>query len=269
MSILEQFREIKALCKCIGIVQRLWQGSEPMLAPKHLLTQTYPAQIGSSRDTRGLRGSEPIFAAARQMSRWHIALCKPIWMRATSSRVRATRNPREKTKHPMLLHRESSLCKLLIDIGVPKQNIFKSVHRLWRGSEPMFAPKHLLTQTYPAQTLHERRSATRMRGSSTGLRTHICRCASNVEVAYCFVQTHLDACHLESGESNPVIRARKQNTRCKSIGCFVFWSGLRGSNPPPPPWQGGALPNELNPHVVPPVGIEPTTRGFSVPCSTN
>ena len=30
---------------------------------------------------------------------------------------------------------------------------------------------------------------------------------------------------------------------------FFFWSGLRGSNPPPPPWQGGALPNELNPHI--------------------
>ena len=28
-----------------------------------------------------------------------------------------------------------------------------------------------------------------------------------------------------------------------------FWSGLRGSNPPPPPWQGGALPTELNPHI--------------------
>ncbi len=26
------------------------------------------------------------------------------------------------------------------------------------------------------------------------------------------------------------------------------WSGLRGSNPLPPPWQGGALPDELNPH---------------------
>ena len=25
------------------------------------------------------------------------------------------------------------------------------------------------------------------------------------------------------------------------------WSGLRGSNPPPRPWQGRALPNELNP----------------------
>ena len=71
-------------------------------------------------------------------------------------------------------------------------------------------------------------------------------------------------------------------------GAFSIWSGLRGSNPPPPPWQGGALPNELNPHIVctawrrytpssyaiayemvPRVGIEPTTRRFSVYCSTN
>ena len=28
-----------------------------------------------------------------------------------------------------------------------------------------------------------------------------------------------------------------------------IWSGLRGSNPPPRPWQGRALPNELNPQV--------------------
>ena len=27
-----------------------------------------------------------------------------------------------------------------------------------------------------------------------------------------------------------------------------IWSGLRGSNSLPPPWQGGALPDELNPH---------------------
>ena len=47
------------------------------------------------------------------------------------------------------------------------------------------------------------------------------------------------------------------------------WSGLRGSNSLPPPWQGGALPDELNPQMVPSVGIEPTTRGFSVLCSTN
>ena len=47
------------------------------------------------------------------------------------------------------------------------------------------------------------------------------------------------------------------------------WSGWRGSNSLPPPWQGGALPDELHPQMVPPVGIEPTTRGFSVPCSTN
>ena len=28
-----------------------------------------------------------------------------------------------------------------------------------------------------------------------------------------------------------------------------FWSGLRGSNSLPPPWQGGALPDELNPQL--------------------
>ena len=61
-----------------------------------------------------------------------------------------------------------------------------------------------------------------------------------------------------------------------------FWSGQRDSNSLPPPWQGGALPDELCPHaekrshrmpwhpmgMVPPVGVEPTTRGFSVRCST-
>ena len=29
---------------------------------------------------------------------------------------------------------------------------------------------------------------------------------------------------------------------------LCLWSGLRGSNPLPQPWQGCALPNELNPH---------------------
>ena len=28
-----------------------------------------------------------------------------------------------------------------------------------------------------------------------------------------------------------------------------YWSGLRGSNSLPPPWQGGALPDELNPLI--------------------
>ena len=67
-----------------------------------------------------------------------------------------------------------------------------------------------------------------------------------------------------------------------SRNCFLlfFWSGRRGSNSLPPPWQGGALPDELRPHsvcslrrtykkMVPPIGIEPMTRGFSVCCSTS
>ena len=33
-----------------------------------------------------------------------------------------------------------------------------------------------------------------------------------------------------------------------STGGFV-WSGRRGSNSLPPPWQGGALPDELRPHI--------------------
>ena len=36
----------------------------------------------------------------------------------------------------------------------------------------------------------------------------------------------------------------------------------------PPPWQGGALPNELCPQMVPQARIELATRGFSVRCST-
>ena len=54
----------------------------------------------------------------------------------------------------------------------------------------------------------------------------------------------------------------------KNMGRKI-WSGLRGLNSLPRPWQGRALPDELNPQMVPSVGIEPTTRGFSVPCSTN
>ena len=30
---------------------------------------------------------------------------------------------------------------------------------------------------------------------------------------------------------------------------YLFWSGWRGSNSLPPPWQGGALPDELHPHL--------------------
>ena len=32
---------------------------------------------------------------------------------------------------------------------------------------------------------------------------------------------------------------------------FLFWSGRRGSNSLPRPWQGRALPDELRPHMTP------------------
>ena len=116
---------------------------------------------------------------------------------------------------------------------------------------------------------------------------------------------------------------KKSHRFCISASTMAsYWSGRRGSNSLPPPWQGGALPDELRPHirciypctlpllfqagspqkfakqsfvgkkekiwyssqksclqdfpmndrifdVVPPIGIEPMTRGFSVPCSTD
>ena len=39
--------------------------------------------------------------------------------------------------------------------------------------------------------------------------------------------------------------SKKQDTRLGVLS--LFWSGLRGSNSLPPPWQGGALPDELSP----------------------
>ncbi len=41
------------------------------------------------------------------------------------------------------------------------------------------------------------------------------------------------------------------------------WSGLRGSNSLPPPWQGGALPDELNPLMATWMGLEPTTSAVT------
>ena len=41
----------------------------------------------------------------------------------------------------------------------------------------------------------------------------------------------------------PESKKRSHNIRCD----FFFWSGRRGSNSLPPPWQGGALPDELRP----------------------
>ena len=43
-------------------------------------------------------------------------------------------------------------------------------------------------------------------------------------------------------------RMRVLQTLALPLGYSTIWSGLRGSNSLPPPWQGGALPDELKPH---------------------
>lgn len=34
------------------------------------------------------------------------------------------------------------------------------------------------------------------------------------------------------------------------VSFYFAWSGIRGSNSLPEPWQGSALPDELIPHIV-------------------
>ena len=51
--------------------------------------------------------------------------------------------------------------------------------------------------------------------------------------------------------SSPVLRhISKKNTPSCRMGCS-FWSGRRGSNSLPRPWQGRALPDELRPQTAP------------------
>ena len=73
-----------------------------------------------------------------------------------------------------------------------------------------------------------------------------------------------------SSDSETILNDCAKKATASHVMQWLFvWSGRRGSNSLPPPWQGGALPDELRPHMVPPIGIEPMTRGFSVPCSTD
>ena len=47
------------------------------------------------------------------------------------------------------------------------------------------------------------------------------------------------------------------------LGYSAIKSGLRGSNSLPPPWQGGALPDELNPQITTRMRFELTTSAVT------
>ena len=88
------------------------------------------------------------------------------------------------------------------------------------------------------------------------------RCASCCTAALCFCKRRTF--------STIATQKQKSHRFCISASTMAsYWSGRRGSNSLPPPWQGGALPDELRPQMVPQARIELATRGFSVRCSTN
>ena len=97
--------------------------------------------------------------------------------------------------------------------------------------------------TYPAQNGSSRKTA-----DYGALNPYLARCAKcRGDVLH--IANPSDRLSPRRQVELPVSRFDKKQTRCFCIGFAFYWSGLRGSNPPPPPWQGGALPNELNPHI--------------------
>ena len=56
-----------------------------------------------------------------------------------------------------------------------------------------------------------------------------------------------------SARRRPLLRSKSAAPKKKDthVGVFLFWSGRRGSNSLPRPWQGRALPDELRPQAAP------------------
>ena len=124
---------------------------------------------------------------------------------------------------------------------------------LWRGFEHRkraMARLHVCANAYdksftsPAQNGSSRKTA-----DYRALNPYLARCAKcRGDVLH--IANPSDRLSPRRQVELPVSRFDKKQTRCFCIGFAFYWSGLRGSNPPPPPWQGGALPNELNPRGI-------------------
>ena len=54
------------------------------------------------------------------------------------------------------------------------------------------------------------------------------------------------------------ITAKSHHLCIAALMMASCWSGRRGSNSLPPPWQGGALPDELRPHIRKPCWVSLT-----------
>ena len=57
-------------------------------------------------------------------------------------------------------------------------------------------------------------------------------------------------CSLQADDSHPGIKAESKTKKRRSVqnaAALFYWSGLRGSNPPPSAWEADTLPDELNP----------------------
>ena len=131
----------------------------------------------------------------------------------------------------MLLKKREEVCKHTSDAQKQYENLASKTDR--RGPAALRRSAWCVRRPYPLKDYGARFS--RANGFINESR------ARSVAV----LTVHRTVIHCRS-PSSPSIFSSKRKSPMQG---FFFWSGLRGSNPPPPPWQGGALPNELNPQI--------------------
>ena len=101
------------------------------------------------------------------------------------------------------------------------------------GARLSFAPQHG-TMAYQKWRISRGQCLKKKKPNASGIPLR------GVEVRRCRVQ---DILH-KNDKSEPVPHEED------SVRITTKWSGRRGSNPLPPPWQGGALPDELRPQNI-------------------
>ena len=86
-------------------------------------------------------------------------------------------------------------------------------------------------------------------------------CHYCMTITLCFLDNSIyhKICVLTCRRKYPPLRDCTKKEKTAQFLYCLSWSGWRGSNPLPPPWQGGALPDELHPHFIGASGRNRTT----------
>ena len=136
----------------------------------------------------------------------------------------------------------------------------------------MYLPK--ITATFPSFFYPSAKTRTKASrpARKAGPARPICFSKPNDTSIRAFADS-VNICKLSHSEN----QTKKPSSLQYALMMASCWSGRRGSNSLPPPWQGGALPDELRPHIgaftlapqgkTTRIGLEPTTPSVTGWCS--